>query len=67
MPTARCEYWIAKVETASLAPNGADEYTRQSPAEDEERDTADDCQRNAVLCRRVRVFLALFAQTARNE
>ena len=45
----------------------ADEYTRQSPAEDEERDTADDCQRNAVLRRQVRRLLPSFAQTARDE
>ena len=42
----------------------ADEYTRKSPAEDEECDAANNRQRNAVLCRRVRVLLALFAQTA---
>ena len=45
----------------------ADEYTRKSPAEDEECDAADNRQSNAVLCRRVRVLLALFAQTARDQ
>ena len=42
----------------------ADEYTRKSPAEDEECDAANNRQRYAVLCRRVRVLLALFTQTA---
>ena len=37
----------------------ADEYTRKSPTEDEECDAANNRQRNAVLCRRVRVLLAL--------
>ena len=58
MPTAICEYWIAKVETASLAPNAPTNTPDNA---------ADDCQRNAVFRRQVRRLLPSFAQTARDE
>ena len=55
-----CRHGLARAERT-------DKRARQSPAEDEECDAADDRKRHAVLRRQVRRLLPSFAQTARDE